>query len=65
MLHFGQNYRDAGAIPLSECDQLFESRAFEQWRKAQDGEIEIQLGLGKRLDAVIKGLGALGNALSR
>lgn len=65
LLYFGQGYRDAGAIPLSEIEQMFDSRAFENWRKSQDVDTEIQIGIGKRLDALIKGLGGLANALSR
>ncbi len=50
---------------ISDARDFLESKAFDTWVKHRELEQKVQLALVGRLDGVIKGIGALGKAISR
>lgn len=65
MLHYGQPFLAACAIPLSEADRVIASPAFEQWQKRRETDLEMQTALLRRIDNVATAIGGLAKFLSR
>lgn len=64
-LNFGIDYGKAQLMRRSDVQTIFESKAFGDWKKAQEARQKIDLAVVERLDVVIRAIGNLGKALSR
>lgn len=49
-------------MPMSDADMLFESEAYKQVLAQRENEINLQMAIINRLDAVIKSFAALAKA---
>lgn len=64
-LNFGTGYDKALAMRRSDVQGIFESKAFEGWKKSRESMQKIDIAVIERLDMVIRSIGNLGRALSR
>lgn len=59
-LFLGQPLLESGRLTVSQIQQLYRTKAFDNWKKAQDAEAKISLGVIERLDNVTRAIGNLG-----
>ena len=45
---------DVKRIPISEAEEFFKSKAFQDFQKGREAELKLQLALINRLDAIHK-----------
>ena len=58
-LYCGQQWPSAMAMTLSDANDFFSGKSFDNWKKVREGEARIQLAVIERLDGVIRSLGAI------
>jgi hypothetical protein len=46
-------------LPVSIAAKIFESKAFEDWKKSRESEAKTQAAIVGRLNEVIRGIGIL------
>lgn len=52
------------AMRRSDCESLFKSKAFEDWKKGRDAQNSRFLAICERLDNMIRAIGNLGKAMA-
>jgi hypothetical protein len=62
-LKFGLSPNEALRTRYSDLGTVFKSKAFEDWKKAQEASYKQELATINRLDALLKVMGNLGNAI--
>jgi len=62
-LYFGQDLVSSAALTQSEIKALFDTRTFDNWKKAQENRDKSVGALIKGVNNVIKGLGILAKML--
>lgn len=55
-LFLGQSLLETGQLTASRVEQLYQTKAFDTWKKAQEGEVKLTLASLERLDNIIRGL---------
>ncbi len=64
-LYFGQDLSTAGNLTNSEVVALFESPAYQNWKKGQENKGKSMAALIGGVNNVIKGLNMLGGLLAK
>jgi hypothetical protein len=64
-LHFGVSYSDARAMRSSDVRSIFDSRAYSDWKKAQEARHKVDAAIIDRLDNVAKAIVNLGKVIAR
>lgn len=62
-LKFGVNPNEALRTKYSDLNTVFKSKAFEDWKKAQEESYKQELATINRFDALLKVMGSLGKAI--
>lgn len=52
------------AMQRSDCKALFESKAFEDWKKAREAQGSRFLAICERLDNIVRAIGGLGKVMA-
>lgn len=52
----------AGRVTQSDARNFFDSQSFANWKKAREHQHKVDAAMLSRLDALIKGLSAIGKA---
>jgi hypothetical protein len=63
-LNFGQPLDKAMAMQRSDCKALFESKAFEDWKKGREAQGTQFLAICERLDNMVRAVGGLGKVMA-
>lgn len=58
-LYFGQDLVSSATLTQSEIQALFDSRSFDNWKKARENREKTMGAVIKGINGVIKGLGIL------
>lgn len=52
------------AMQRSDCTALFESKAFEDWKRGREAQGTRFLAICERLDNVVRAIGTLGKVIA-
>jgi hypothetical protein len=63
-LNFNQPLDKALAMQRSDCKAVFESKAFEDWKKGREAQGTRFLAICERLDNLVRAIGGLGKAMA-
>lgn len=58
-LYFGQDLVSSASLTQSEIQALFDSRSFDNWKKARENREKTMGAVVKGINGVIKGIGIL------
>lgn len=61
-LFLNQSLLESGRLTVSQIQQLYRTKAFDNWKKAQDAQAKIALGVIDRLDNMTRALVNLGRS---
>lgn len=64
-LYSNTSLPEAFGLPVSAVEAFFESKAFEEWKKARESEVKMQAAIVDRLNGVIRASGVLAKILGR
>jgi hypothetical protein len=63
-LYMSTSINEALELPASMASNIFESKAFENWKQGKESEAKTQGAIVGRLNEVIKGLGIVAKVIA-
>src|SRR5690606_41454925 len=65
MLFCGQSKADVMGMTPSDAKEIYESKAFANWKEVRDHDLKMQAAVIERLDGLAKQISGLSRALGR